>query len=131
VIFVDTSAIYAILDREDDNHERAAVTWPRLLDSGEALVTTNYVVVECCALAQHRLGIKATRAIQDDILPVMKLQWIDQPVHELAMATLLAAGSSKLSLVDCSSFVVMRRLEIQVAFAFDRHFVEEGFHAPK
>ena len=50
MIFVDSSSIYAILDRADENHLKAAETWLVLLDSVERLLTTNYVVVECCAL---------------------------------------------------------------------------------
>jgi len=32
-----------------------------------------------------------------------------------------------LSLVDCASFVVMRRYGIEEAFAFDEDFEKEGF----
>jgi hypothetical protein len=46
------------------------------------------------------LGLKAARSIQDDILPIMAMQWIDKAVHSLAMAAWLAAGRAKLSLVD-------------------------------
>ena len=33
----------------------------------------------------------------------------------------------QLSLVDCTSFVVMRQIGIDDVFAFDRHFAEQGF----
>jgi predicted nucleic acid-binding protein len=39
----------------------------------------------------------------------------------------LAAGSEGPSLVDCTSFEVMRRRAIATAFAFDRHFEAAGF----
>jgi predicted nucleic acid-binding protein len=32
-----------------------------------------------------------------------------------------------LTLVDCASFESMRRLTVRRAFAFDRHFEEQGF----
>jgi predicted nucleic acid-binding protein len=129
--FSDTSAIYAVLDSVDENHPRAGLAWLRLLDSGEPLITTNYVVVECCALTQRRLGLPALRALQDEILPMMTIHWIDKAAHTTAVNALLVANRSKLSLVDCSSFVVMRQLGLQSAFAFDRHFDQEGFHFPK
>jgi len=127
MIFVDTSAIYAILDRDDENHPDARDHWIRLLETPNILITTNYVLVESCALAQHRLGISAVRAIQEDIVPVLTLCWMDENLHRLAATALLAAGRRKLSLVDCSSFAVMRQQGIRRAFAFDKHFVEEGF----
>ncbi|MDP2857839.1 MAG: VapC toxin family PIN domain ribonuclease, partial [Bacillota bacterium] len=42
-------------------------------------------------------------------------------------AALLTAGRRNLSLVDCVSFDVMRRLGMEKAFAFDAHFAEQGF----
>lgn len=47
--------------------------------------------------------------------------------HGVAVTALLTAGKRQLSLVDCSSFEAMRRLGITSAFAFDRHFAEQGF----
>lgn len=44
-----------------------------------------------------------------------------------AAAALVAAGRRSLSLVDCVSFEVMRRLAISTAFAFDRDFARVGF----
>jgi len=130
VIFVDTSAIYAILDRNDANHEAARNAWFALLDSNAPLFTTNYIVIESCALAQHRLGIEAVRSIQEELLPVMEIVWVDESTHSLAITALLAAQRRKLSLVDCVSFGVMRLKGSQVAFAFDQHFVERGFLFP-
>ena len=125
--FVDTSAIYALLDRSDSNHAEAQAIWFALLDESHAMFTSNYVIVECCALAQNRLGLDAVRAIHDKILPVIEKRWIDEGLHAIAMATLLAASRRKLSLVDCSSFAVMRQASAGRAFAFDKHFEEEGF----
>lgn len=128
--FVDTSAIYAVLDRSDANHEAAKASWFALLDSDEPLFTTSYVVVECCALAQSRLGLEAVRSISEELLPVLEIVWVDEPTHSMAMAALLAAQRRKLSLVDCVSFAVSRQRGSRVAFAFDQHFVEEGFRFP-
>lgn len=128
--FVDTSAIYAILDRNDANHEAAKSRWFDLVDSDNSLFTTNYVIVESCALAQSRLGLDAVRSIYEELLPVMEIVWVDEATHTLAMTALLAAKRRKLSLVDCVSFAVMRLRGSQVAFAFDQHFVEEHFVFP-
>ncbi len=125
--FVDTSAIYALLDRSDNNHAQAQAIWFELLDQNRVMFTSNYVIVESCALAQNRLGLEAVRAIHDKLLPVIEKRWIDEGLHAIAIAALLAASRRKLSLVDCSSFAVMRQASASSAFAFDRHFEEEGF----
>jgi predicted nucleic acid-binding protein len=125
--FIDTSAFYAVLDRDDAHHLRAKTSWEVLLTSGAAVVTTNYVLVETLALLQYRLGVGAVRAFQEDIRPLLRVDWIDAALHEAAVAGVLSAGRRKLSLVDCSSFAVMRRLGVREAFAFDPHFAEQGF----
>lgn len=130
MIFVDTSAIYAVLDQSDQNHAAARILWFSLLESGRPMFTTNYIAVESCALAQNRLGLESVRMIHEDILPALEVRWIDEAGHILAMTALLAARRTKLSLVDCTSFSVMRQLGSRVAFAFDQHFTEEGFTFP-
>jgi len=130
MIYVDTSAIYALLDRDDQNHPAARERWLHMLEAGSPLFTTNYVVVEIFALAQRRLGFDAVRTIQQDILPAIEVRWMDEASHSLAVAALLAARRRNLSLVDCASFSAMRHTGARVAFAFDRHFAEEGFLFP-
>lgn len=91
------------------------------------LTTSNYVVVETCALLQRRLGTKALHTFRSEVLPSLHVQWVSPPQHETAFAALLASGRRKLSLVDCVSFKLMRDLDLETAFAFDIHFREEGF----
>lgn len=126
-VFVDTSALLALLDADDPEHQRAMTAWDELAEERAPLVSTNYVIVETVAVAQHRLGIDAVRALVDDILPVIEIRIVDATVHDAAIAALLAAGRRQLSLVDGASFEVMRRGELQRAFAFDKHFRERRF----
>jgi predicted nucleic acid-binding protein len=126
VVFVDTSALYAVLDRDDSNHARAAAIWPELLKES-TLVTHNYVLVETAALVQHRLGLAAARALATDIVPLLSVGWIDEHRNAAAQEAVLAASRKRLSLVDCASFLVMRECGIEQAFCFDAHFKEQGF----
>lgn len=125
--FIDTSAFLALLDGDDAQHARAAATWRELLQAETLLVTSNYVLVETTALVQHRMGMAAARCFQEDIVPLLNIQWITAEIHQSAGSALLAAARKKLSLVDCSSFEIMRRAGIRHAFTLDRHFKEQGF----
>ena len=125
-VFADTSALYAVLDRDDANHARAAALWPKL-PRESSLVTHNYVLVETAALVQHRLGMAAARAFASEIVPLLTIEWIDERRHRAAQQAVLTAARKKLSLVDCASFLVMRERGIGQAFCLDVHFKEQGF----
>jgi len=126
-IFIDTSGFIAVLNGDDTNHTTAAKAWMDILMSEETLVTTNYVLVETCALVQSRLGMKAIKLFQEDIVPVLRIEWIDKTLHHAAMRIMLAADRRKLSLVDCVSFETMRLLGITTVLTLDKHFKEQGF----
>jgi predicted nucleic acid-binding protein len=126
-IFVDTSALYSLLDADDGNHKASAATWRELMKSNRNIVTTNYVLLETFALIQNRLGLGAARRFQEDVVPVLSVEFVTPEMHRLGMAALLAASKRSLSLVDCVSFETMRDLGIRSVFAFDAHFQEYGF----
>jgi predicted nucleic acid-binding protein len=125
-VLVDTSALCAILDRDDAEHQRASATFDQLVDD-VALVTHNYVTLETVAIVHRRLGSAAVRLLVDDILPALRTTWVDEGVHAAATAAMLAAEESRISLVDRVSFEVMRRRGIVEAFAFDEDFSKQGF----
>jgi uncharacterized protein len=132
-VFVDTSAIYAVLDADDSNHESANRLWQELLHGLESAeleaVTHGSVVVEVVALAQRRLGMQAAKVVLDDLIPLFSTVWVDQDLHNRAAAAMLAAGLRGVSLVDWTSFEVMRRRGIEQAFAFDDDFQLRGFES--
>jgi len=126
-LFVDTSAILAVMNADDEFHSSARKAWAEALSGDAPLVVTNYILVETVALLQARVGIEAVTLFENDVLPVFDIRWVDEATHRTAMAMLLAAGRRRLSLVDCASFECMRRSGIQRAFTFDPHFREQGF----
>ena len=132
-VFIDTSALYAALDASDGHHARAAAGWNLLLDAladGSAVaVTHGSVLVEATALVQHRLGMGAVRDLQDRLVSLIDVEWVDRNRHDRALTALLAAGRRTVSLVDWTSFELMRELAIDVAFSFDENFEQQGFRA--
>ena len=125
-VFVDTSALNALLSASDANYPAASSAWNTLRGQRDTLLTSNYVL-ETTALVQRRLGLQALREVQSAFLPLLSVEWIDETVHARAMSVLLAIATRDLSLVDCTSFEVMRGKGIQTAFAFDAHFGRQGF----
>jgi predicted nucleic acid-binding protein len=126
-VFVDTSAIFALVDESDQDHPVAASRLLHLISEQASMVVSNYVIVETCALLQRRIGLKAVRTFREDILPLLITTWVTERQHELGLASLVRSDRRKLSLVDCVSFEVMRDHGLRTAFAFDHHFADEGF----
>ncbi len=126
MIFLDTSAIFAMADRSDRHHRPALEAFANALAGGETLVLSSYVVAESAALLQARIGIPSARRFLAEV-DRFRVEWIDETLHREAVQELARRGRRRLSLVDCASFVVMRRLGIQVAHAIDPHFGQAGF----
>ena len=130
-VFLDTSALLALLDAEDPFHDDAKRSWERLLNAVRArqhfLLTHYAVVVESSALIARRLGVQAVRQLHEEMLPVAEVVWIDEKLHARATAAMFAAGRRKVTLVDWLSFEVMRDRRIRRAFTYDGDFEDQGF----
>lgn len=88
--------------------------------------STPNLLAEAAALLQHRLGLSvALRFLRE--ATAFQSHWITSQDHREAVELLARRGKRGLSLVDCTSFVVMRRLGVERAFAFDADFLREGF----
>ena len=127
MIFVETSAILSVLVTNDVNHERAIQRWHNLLEENQIMLTNNYVLVESTVIIQKRLGLTKVRDFQENILPFLTTEWLDETQHNIALQHVLAANRRQLSLVDYSCFETMRRMNIEKVFTFDSHFREQGF----
>jgi predicted nucleic acid-binding protein len=128
IVFVDTSALLALLDADDRRHADARVAFEWLVRNAE-LVTHNYVEVEAVAVARRRLSASAVDALLGGLLQVVRVDWVDEALHRDALAAYRSAGWSG-SLVDHVSFAYMRRHGLTTAFAFDEDFQREGFRLP-
>ena len=126
MIFMDTSAIYALADKADPNHITAYNKFEDILKSGEVPLLHNYILVESAALLQARLGLPSAILFLKDARS-FEVEWVDLDLHEEAAKELERIGKRGISLVDCTSFLVMRRKGVQKVLAFDPDFHDQGF----
>jgi len=125
IVFVDTSALYALLDADDDEHDRAVRGRHAVGD--DALITHGYVVAETISLVRRRLGAAAAVRVIDELLPALDIVDVDGDLREAASQAFRAAAGSSISFVDQTSFVFMRRQEIVRAWTLDADFATAGF----
>lgn len=124
---IDTAAFLALLNRSDQNHQIAQRIWRELLLNKTDLYCTSYVLVETVALVQNRLGLETVRIFNDDVIPLLRIEWVAPSLHQKGMSTLLTEKRRHLSLVDCVSFAAAKQYNLTNIFVFDHHFVEQGF----
>ena len=127
--FVDTSALYALIDRKDSHHSKMSGVVRRLLHSSRRLVTTDYVVCEAVNLANARAGHHVGGRLLDlvDRSSALRIEWIGSLRFEATKIFYRRHSDHRYSFTDCTSFVVMRDLKILDVLTTDRHFREAGF----
>jgi uncharacterized protein len=127
-IFLDTGYLIALEDADDDNH-LAATEHREGLREMPPLTTTSYVVDEVVTFfnvrGQHGKAVEVGEALL--LSTSVRMIRVGQDLLARGLDILRARPDKRYSLTDCVSFVVMREREILTAFAFDRHFEQEGF----
>jgi predicted nucleic acid-binding protein len=124
-IFVDTSAWFALSDLTDSDYAMAVAFAQQCKYS---LVTTDYIVDELLTLFVKRrfksLGLSWLKKV---LFPGgCELIQVGEADFREACDMYVRFADKDWSFTDCTSLVVMRRLGIRRAFAFDRHFRQFG-----
>ncbi|MCC6445043.1 MAG: type II toxin-antitoxin system VapC family toxin [Armatimonadetes bacterium] len=131
-ILVDTSAWAALADAKDPHHE-IAVLFSEEIIGDTTLFVTDYILDELYTLLlmnikyQHTVEFKRKLDVlqQAGILKVVK-------VSEVTLSEAWAVFEKynvdkRWSYTDCVSYVVMKEIALEEAFAFDHHFIQMGF----
>lgn len=118
-VFVDTSVWYAAADRSDTSNARAKA----ILSAGAALVTSDHILIETWTLLHHRLRRQAADRFWESLRNgVAVVETVGPADLEAAGQIGIAYRDQDFSIVDRTSFAVMRRLGIERAASFDADF---------
>jgi len=128
-VFIDTSYLLALELTNDQNHQLAKTHWQQVVTSMPTLVTTSYVFDEVVTYFNSR-GYHA-KAVQvgNSLLfsPSIELISVDETLFYTGWNYFQQYQDKQYSLTDCISFIAMQQRGIQVAFTFDKHFIQAGF----
>lgn len=129
-LFADTSGWASLFDARQPNHSEATQLFMQLRQQQISLVT-NYVITELVALLHSPLRLPRPQIFQiiDSLKATHYLEIIHVDIATDTEAWNLCKGrpDKAWSLVDCTSFVIMQQLNIQMALTTDRHFEQAGF----
>jgi predicted nucleic acid-binding protein len=125
VIFVDSSAWFAVYSLRDSNHSIAVATIGSLHSE---LITSDFVIDETLTLLRARNENQRAIAFGNRLIEGnwAKIVQIEETDFSTAWVIFKSFSDKGWSFPDCTSRVVMDRLGIKKAFAFDEHFQQFG-----
>jgi predicted nucleic acid-binding protein len=120
----DSSAILALIDADDADHDRAVVVARDIASERRPSFVTNYIQAETHALLLRKLGRGlALQWLLSGGLPVVSVL----PAEEQTAREILARHTDKdWTLCDAISFAVLDARRVNRAFTFDHHFRQYG-----
>lgn len=124
-VFIDSSAIVALVDQDDGSHSDAVSAYHGLVAAGYRLFTTNYVIAETYDLLRTGVGHAVARQwLKDSGLATYHAD--EQDERRARRMVLRARGAHGLTITDAISLVVMERFGVADAFAVDPNFLSGG-----
>ena len=128
-VFVDTGYLLALEIANDQHHQAATRHWQGVVTALPRLVTTSYVFDEVVTFFNSRGAHAKAVQVGNNLLqsPSVPLIHIDTALFYEGWTYFQRHHDKDYSRTDCISFLVMQKLGVRTAFAFDRHFVQAGF----
>jgi predicted nucleic acid-binding protein len=128
-VFVDSGAWIALALVKDPLHGQAREQWTLLQETGAKLHTSVPVIVETFTFLDRNANRDVGLVWKESIYKPGAVKIVPCELRDLEFAWeyFLRADFHKLSVVDATSFVVMKRLRIRLAYTFDHHFAVAGF----
>src|SRR3989338_4975496 len=128
-VFVDSGAWIALALSRDPLHAQAREQWDILHGSGAKLHTSVPVVIETFTFLERNANRDVALTWKGSIYKPRTVKILPCELRDLEQSWeyFRRADLHKLSAVDATSFVIMKRARIRLAFAFDHHFAVAGY----
>jgi uncharacterized protein len=127
-VFVDSGAWIGLASATDPFNARAREQLNLLQAAGAKLHTSVPVVIETFTFLDRSIGRDVALTWKEAIYKEdVKILPCDLRDLQQSWEYFRRADLHKLSAVDATSFVIMRRAQLRLAFTFDHHFAVVGF----
>jgi len=128
-VFVDSGAWIALALTRDPLHASARDQWELLHASGARLHTSVPVAIETFTFLEGNANRDAALAWKEAIYRRGAVRILPCELRDLEQSWeyFRRRDLHKLSAVDATSFAIMRRARIRLAYTFDHHFAVVGF----
>ncbi|MBI3317732.1 MAG: type II toxin-antitoxin system VapC family toxin, partial [Candidatus Omnitrophica bacterium] len=126
MVFVDTSAFFAIENERDRHHVEALDTRHDLMARGERLITSDYILDEVYTLLRMRVGHRAAVDFGESIRTsrFFRIEPVTTADFEAAWRIFRRYDDKPFSFTDCTTVALMRKESIENIATFDEDFQE-------
>ena len=128
-VFVDSGAWIALALSRDPLHVQARAQWDLLHGAGAKLHTSAPVVIETFTFLDRNANRDVALTWKESIHKFGTVKILPCELRDLKQSWeyFRRADLYKLSAVDATSFAIMKRVRIRLAYTFDHHFAVAGF----
>jgi predicted nucleic acid-binding protein len=129
IVFVDSGAWIALALLRDPLHAQAREQWDHLRAAGAKLHTSVPIVIETFTFLDRNANRDVALMWKEALYAPGTVKIIPCELGDLAQSWeyFRRADLHKLSAVDATSFAIMRRTRIRIAYTFNHHFAVAGF----
>jgi|SRR6516164_2760156 predicted nucleic acid-binding protein len=128
-VFVDSGAWIALALSRDPLHIQAREQWDLLQGAGAKLHTSVPVVIETFTFLDRNANRDVALTWKEAVYKAGTVKIFTCELRDLEQSWdyFRRPDLHKLSAVDATSFAIMRRARIRLAYSFDHHFAMVGF----
>lgn len=128
-VFVDSGAWIALALSRDPLHVPAREQWDLLRGAGAKLHTSVPVVIETFTFLDRNANRDVALTWKEAVYKPGTVKILPCELRDLEQSWeyFRRADLHKLSAVDATSFAIMKRARIRLAYTFDHHFAVVGF----
>lgn len=128
-VFLDTSGLVALTDRDDYWHSKAMQAWQVLVEQKRTMVTTSLVLIELAdGLGKVRfrhIALQLVDALQNS--SVVEVVHVTSELESLGWQLYRERADKNWGMTDCVSISLMNSHGMADVFGLDHHFEQAGF----
>lgn len=132
VVYVDTSALIALIWRRDRAHASVAAHFGRLRAAKDTLITCNLVIAETATRLRYDAGLRAALAFRDLLDQAtasgeLSIRHADADLDARAWSLIERHDTRALSFADAAGAVTAKDAGAAAVFGLDADFAVLGF----
>lgn len=122
MIFIDASVILAYDNENDVHHKKAAAIFQELEGKNKPYFISDYILNEVVGVTLRKCGKERAITLGEHLLKTMLILNVDDHLLQESWKLFQSTTALNLSLVDCTSIVIIQLTNNRQIATFDKEF---------